>query len=212
MSNPINLITESIDKININLDLIESKEQSVDNVKEQICNICSYNERLNQFNRMLYYATIVQPELAPVLAATKSLSKILEKFCNACANYENNKQIVLDKLKPYISQLRESLSTVQKLINENKKYIDSAYEKTKNVNNYFKLPYQQVKPVEESVALESVEPIVEPVALEPAAGGYKRRQRSRSRSKRRISRRRISKKRISKRKSIKKKSKKNRRR
>jgi flagellar biosynthesis/type III secretory pathway chaperone len=210
MSNPINLITESIDKININLDLIESKEQSVDNVKEQICNICSYNERLNQFNRMLYYATIVQPELAPVLAATKSLSKILEKFCNACANYENNKQIVLDKLKPYISQLRESLSTVQKLINENKKYIDSAYEKTKNVNNYFKLPYQQVKPVEESVALESVEPIVEPVALEPAAGGYKRRQRSRS--KRRISRRRISKKRISKRKSIKKKSKKNRRR
>ena len=189
MSNPINLITDSIDKININLDLIESKEQSVDNVKEQICNICSYNKILNQSYSMLYYATIVQPELALVLAAIKSLSKILEQFCNACADYENNKQIVINKLNPYISQLRESLSTVKQLIDKNKKYIDFAYEKTKNVNNYFKLPYQQVKPVE---------------------GGYKRRQRSRSkRSKRRQSR---SKRRKSKRKTIKKKSKKNRRR
>ena len=178
MSNPINLITDSIDKININLDLIESKEQSVDNVKEQICNICSYNKILNQSYSMLYYATIVQPELALVLAAIKSLSKILEQFCNACADYENNKQIVINKLNPYISQLRESLSTVKQLIDKNKKYIDFAYEKTKNVNNYFKLPYQQVKPVEESVAVESV-------ALEPVEGGYKRRQRSRS--KRRIS-------------------------
>jgi len=196
MSNPINIISDSIDKINNNLDLIESKEQSVDNVKDQICNICSYNKRLNQSYNILYYATIVQPELAPVLAATKSLSKILEQFCNACADYENNKQIVLDKLKPYISQLRESLSTVKQLIDTNKKYIDSAYEKTKNVNNYFKLPYQQVEPE----ALESV-------ALEPVEGGYKRKQRSRrSKSK--------SRKRINKtiRKSIKKKSKKNRHR
>jgi len=183
MSNPINLITDSIDKININLDLIESKEQSVDNVKEQICNICSYNKILNQSYSMLYYATIVQPELALVLAAIKSLSKILEQFCNACADYENNKQIVINKLNPYISQLRESLSTVKQLIDKNKKYIDFAYEKTKNVNNYFKLPYQQVKPVKESVAVESV--AVESVALEPVEGGYKRRQRSRS--KRRIS-------------------------
>ena len=182
MSNPINIITESIDEINNNLDLIESKEQSVDNVKEQICNICSYNKILNQSYIMLYYATIVQPELAPVLAATKSLSKILGHFCNACVDYKNNKTGVLDKLKPYISQLREGLFTVQELINENKKYIDNAYEKTKSFST------NMFKPT----------PDAQPAAA--AAGGYKRRQSKRKQN------------RLSKRKSIKKKSKKNRRR
>lgn len=180
-----NLITESIDKININLDSIESKEQSVDNVKEQICNICSYNKRLNQSYSMLYYATIVQPELAPVLAATKSLSKILEQFCNACADYDNNKTVVLDQLKPYISQLRESLNTVQELINKNKKYIDSAYEKTTSLSQYMpKLTQQEVQ---------------------VGASNYKRSKSRRQRSKRKQNR-------LSKRKTIKKKSKKNRRR
>lgn len=201
MSNPINILTESIDKININLDSIESNinnPQSVDNVKEQICNICFYNKRLNQSYSMLYYATIVQPELAPVLAAIKSLTEILKQFCNACADYENNKQFVLNKLSPYISQLRQGLIQIKYLIDKNKKYIDFAYEKTKNVKDYFKLPYQQVQPEE---------PVKEPVELEPVEGGYKRRQRSRRRQSK-LSKRRLSK---SKRKSIKKKSKKNRR-
>jgi hypothetical protein len=195
MSNPINLITESINKINNNLDLIESNinnSNSVDNVKEQICNICSYNKRLNQSYTILKYAIIVQPELAPVLAAINSLSEILKHFCNACADYDNNKTVVLDQLKPYISQLKESLNTVQELINKNKKYIDSAYaayEKTKSFSQYI--------------------PKLTQPELAAAAGGYKRRQNrlsKRSRSKRKQSNR------LSKRKSIKKKSKKNRRR
>lgn len=189
MSNPINLITDSIDKINNNLDSIESNINNpspVDNVKDQICDICFYNKRLNQFNSMLQYAIIVQPELTPVLAATKSLTEILKQFCNACADYDNNKQIVLDKLKPYISQLRESLNTVQTRIDSNKDIINSMYNKTTSLSQYI--------------------PKLTQPGLAAAAGGYKRRKRSRS--KRRPSR----KSRLSKRKSIKKKSKKNRRR
>jgi hypothetical protein len=191
MSNPINIISDSIDKINNNLDLIESKEQSVDNVKDQICNICSYNERLNQSYNILYYATIVQLELAPVLAATKSLTEILKHFCNACADYENNKQTVITKLSPYISQLRESLSTIQGLINKNKEYINTAY---KYIPNLTKQPQ-----------VTAYSPIPETAS---AAGGYKK---IKSRRRQNKSRRRQNKSR-SKRKSIKKKSKKNRRR
>jgi hypothetical protein len=188
MSNPINLITDSIDKININLDLIESNinnPNSVDNVKDQICNICSYNEKLDQFNSMLQYAIIVQPELAQVLAATKSLTEILKQFCNACADYDTKREEALDQLKPYISQLRENLSTVQRLIDSNKETIDSIYNKTTSFNQYMPNLTQQ--------------------EVQVGASNYKRKSR-RQRSKRKQSNR------LSKRKSIKKKSKKNRRR
>jgi hypothetical protein len=189
MSNPVTILTDTISQIQSKINSLEisiNDPQFEDNkVKEQICEINKYNDKLIPVNNMLYYASTAQPVLLPMYTATKSLSGIMKQFKIACTNYDTKREEALDQLKPYISQLRESLNTVQRLIDSNKDIINSAYEKTTSLSQYIpKLTQQEVQ---------------------VGASNYKR-------SKRRISRRRISKKRISKRKTIKKKSKKNRRR
>ena len=184
-----NLITDTISQIQSKINSLETSindPQSEDNkVKEQICEINKYNDKLIPVNNMLYYASTAQPVLLPMYTATKSLSGIMKQFKIACTNYDTKREEALDQLKPYISQLRENLSTVQRLIDSNKETIDSIYNKTTSFNQYMPNLTQQ--------------------EVQVGASNYRRKSR-RQRSKRKQSNR------LSKRKSIKKKSKKNRRR
>ena len=208
--NPLTILTNTISDIQ---NKIASLETSINNgddtVKDQICAIGKYNDTLAPINTTVYTISFTQPWLSPVYSALNSVVKQIKKFSEACTMYDTNKEEALGQLNPYITVLKDKLTEVQNLIDNNKKKIDDAYATYEKAKSMFKSTGSQV-------ASAPVEPEPEPVpevaavpAVPVAAGGYKRSKRSskRRRQKSRKSRR----SRLSKRKSIKKKSKKNRR-
>ena len=155
--------------------------KNIDNIKTKICDACNLYKN--------YYYTLKTASYipGPVGPAAQSVIKSGGELCRYCAIYDANKLMVTE----HSQQLLESYSQAMNIY---KSVMDNYNKKTLVVK----------EPTEEPVALKSVEESIEPIALEPIEGGYKRRT-SRSRSKRKQNR-------LSKRKSIKKKSKKNRRR
>jgi peptidoglycan hydrolase CwlO-like protein len=216
--NPLTILTNTISDIQNKIASLETSINNGDNkVKEQICAIGKYNDTLAPINTTVYTISFTQLWLSPVYRALNSVVDQIKKFSEACTMYDTNKEAALGQLNPYITVLKDKLTEVQNLIDNNKKKIDDAYATYEKAKSMFKSTGSQVAsaPVEPEPEPEP-EPVPE-VAAVPAVpvpavpvGGYKRSKRSskRSRQKSRKSRR----SRRSRRKSIKKKSKKNRRR
>ena len=205
--NPLTILTNTISDIQNKIDSLETSiNNGDDTVKDQICAIGKYNDTLAPINTTVYTISFTQLWLSPVYSALNSVVKQIKKFSEACTMYDTNKEEALGQLNPYITVLKDKLTEVQNLIDNNKKKIDDAYATYEKAKSMFKSTGSQVAsaPVAPApVASAPVEPEPEPVLV--PAGGYKRSKRRRQKS-------RKSRKSRSRRKSIKKKSKKNRRR
>ena len=120
--NPLTILTNTISDIQNKIDSLETSiNNGDDTVKYQICAIGKYNDTLAPINTTVYTISFTQLWLSPVYRALNSVVDQIKKFSEACTMYDTNKEEALGQLNPYITVLKDKLTEVQNLIDNNKK-------------------------------------------------------------------------------------------